>query len=126
MPSINRPLEGPVLTFDLAALVRELRAEEAYTRSGRAGRTLARSGRFRTTLVALAEGAEVGTHQADSPLSLHVLEGSVRFRTAGGEHTAGAGELLFFAPGDAEDLRASAQSAVLLTLSAEGDDHRHE
>jgi quercetin dioxygenase-like cupin family protein len=126
MPSINRPLEGPVLTFDLGTLVRELRAEDAYRRSGRAGRTLARSGRFRTTLVALAAGAEVGTHQADSPLSLHVLEGTVRFRAAGGEHEAGAGQLLFFAPGDAEDLRASAESAVLLTLSAEGDDHRHD
>jgi quercetin dioxygenase-like cupin family protein len=126
MPSINRPLAGPVLTFNLGEQVSELRAEDAYRRSGRAGRTLARSGRFRTTLVALAAGADVGTHQADSPLSLHVLQGSLRFRAAGVEHEVGAGELLFFAPGDAEDLRAATDSAVLLTLSAEGDDHRHD
>jgi quercetin dioxygenase-like cupin family protein len=126
MPSINRPLEGPVLTFGLGELVQELRAEDAYRRSGRAGRTLARSGRFRTTLVALAANAEVGTHQADSPLSLHVLEGTLRFRAGGAEHQVDAGQLLFFAPGDAEDLRAATDSAVLLTLSAEGDDHRHD
>ncbi|MDB4949058.1 MAG: hypothetical protein JWM27_1707 [Gemmatimonadetes bacterium] len=126
MSSINRPLSAPVLTFDLPALTAELRGEDAYRRSGRAGRTLARSGRFRTTLVALADGCEVGTHQADSPLSLHVLEGSVRFRAAGAEQEAAAGRLLFFAPGDAEDLRAVGQVSVLLTLSAEGDDHRHD
>jgi quercetin dioxygenase-like cupin family protein len=126
MSSINRPLAGPVLTFDLRQELAEMRGEEAYGRSGRAGRTLARNGRFRTTLVVLSEGAEVGTHQADSPMSLHVLEGAVRFRAGGGEHQLSEGQLVFFAPGDAEDLRAVGQAAVLVTLSAEGDDHRHD
>jgi quercetin dioxygenase-like cupin family protein len=126
MSSINRSLAGPVLTFDLREQLAEMRGEEGYRRSGRAGRTLAKNGRFRTTLVALSDGAEVGTHQADSPLSLQVLEGAVRFRAAGAEHTVPAGQLVFFAPGDAEDVRASGDASVLVTLSAEGDDHRHD
>ncbi|HET6765331.1 MAG TPA: hypothetical protein VFH27_16710 [Longimicrobiaceae bacterium] len=126
MSSINRPLSGPVLTFDLREQLAEMRGEEGYRRSGRAGRTLARNGRFRNTLVALSDGVDVGTHHADSPLSLHVLEGAVRFRAAGAEHTAAAGQLVFFAPGDAEDVRASGDTAVLVTLAAEGDDHRHD
>jgi quercetin dioxygenase-like cupin family protein len=125
MSSINRPLEGPVLTFDLRQQLSELRGEEAFTRHGRAGRTLAHHGRFRTTLVALNDGVDVGTHQADSPLSLQVLEGSIHFRGAGAEQTLTAGQLVFFAPGDAEDVRASGQAAVLLTLSATGDDHKN-
>lgn len=124
MSSINRPLAGPVLTFQLAAQVAEVRGEEAYRRSGKAGRTLAKHGRFRLTLTALKAGGEVGTHQADSPMTVHVLEGSLRFRVGGGEHTLRAGEVLFFGPGDAEDIRALEDSAFLLTLSAAGDDYR--
>ena len=70
MSSINRPLTAPNLTFDLTSQLAELRQEEAYHRSGRAGRTLAKSGRMRVTLVAMTRGNVIGTHQADSPLTL--------------------------------------------------------
>lgn len=122
MPSIERNLTGPVLTFDLRAQLDELRRDERYLRSGRAGRTLAKSGRFRLVLTAMAEGNEIGTHQADSPLSVHVLDGALRFRADGEEHDLRAGELLFFGPGDAHDIRATERSALLLTLSASDDD----
>src|SRR5690606_12950286 len=120
--SINRPLTGPNLTFDLASQLAELRQEEAYQRSGRAGRTLAKSGRLRVTLVAMAHGNVIGTHQADSPLTLHVLSGHIRFRAGGADHELGAGQLLFFGPGDAHDLTATEETSLLLTLSAIGDD----
>lgn len=123
MSSINRPLAGPMLTFDLARLVDALRAEESYGRSGRAGRTLAKSGRLRVTLVAMAEGNVIGTHQADSPMTLHVLQGHIRFMSGGGAHELHAGELLFFGPGDADDIRATEESVLLLTLSATDDDY---
>lgn len=122
MSSINRPLTAPNLTFDLASQLAELRQEEAYHRSGRAGRTLAKSGRMRVTLVAMARGNVIGTHQADSPLTLHVMEGHIRFRAGGEDHELNAGQLLFFGPGDAHDLTATEESALLLTLSAIGDD----
>ena len=122
MSSINRPLTAPNLTFDLSTQLAELRREEAYQRSGRAGRTLAKSGRMRLTLVAMTRGNVIGTHQADSPLTLHVLEGHIRFRAGGEDHELQAGQLLFFGPGDAHDLTATEESALLLTLSAIGDD----
>ena len=122
MSSINRSLAGPVLTFDLEALLRELRAEESYERSGRAGRTLAKSGRMRVTLVAMATDNIIGTHQADSPMTLHVLQGHIRFRTNNQEHELHENEVLFFGPGDAHDIRATEESALLITLSAVGDD----
>lgn len=122
MSSINRPLAGPVMTFDLSELLDELRREESFERSGRAARTLAKSGRFRMTLVAMAKGNEIGTHQADSPMTLHVLEGHLRFRAGSGEHELRAGQVLFFGPGDAHDVRADEESALLITLAAEGDD----
>jgi quercetin dioxygenase-like cupin family protein len=110
------------LTFGLAETTAQLRAEDAYRRSGRAGRTLAKSGRFRLVLLAVANGVLIGTHQADSPMTLQVLEGGLGYRDEGGEHTLQQGDLLFFGPGNAEDIRASADSALLLTLSAVDDD----
>jgi len=121
MSSINRSLSGPMLTFDLRQQTEELRGEDAYARSGRAGRTLAKAGRLRLVLVAMAPGNAIGTHQADSPMTVHVISGHIRYRAADGEHELRDGEVLFFGPGDAHDIRALQESSLLLTLSAIGD-----
>jgi len=124
MSSLNRPLSGALLTFTLDEHLAELRRDEAYTRSGRAGRTLAKSGRLRVVLVALAEGCIIGTQQADSPMTVQVLQGHIRFRAEDAEHELHQGQLLFFGPGDANDIRATEETALLLSLSAAGDDYR--
>lgn len=126
MSSINRPLAGPVLAFDLDEQIAALRAEEPYRRSGRAGRTLAKSGRFRLVLTAMHKGNEIGTHQADSPMTLQVVKGALHFRTNGEEYALNVGQVLFFGPGEAHDIRATEDSALLLTISAIGDDYRPE
>jgi quercetin dioxygenase-like cupin family protein len=119
---IQRPLSEPMMKIDLQPALAELRADESYRRSGRLGRTLARSGRLRLTLVALNAGIEVGTHHADSPMTIQLLEGRLGFRVEGSDHELRAGQVLFFGPGDAHDIRAMEESALLLTLSAIGDD----
>lgn len=122
MSSISRPLAGPILAFDIAEQISDLRAEEAYDRSGRAGRTLAKSGRMRILLVAMAEGNIIATHQAESPLTIQVVEGDIQFRLLDSEHRLNEGQLLFFGPGDAHDIRALRPTALLITISAIGDD----
>lgn len=124
MSSLERPLAGPSLTFDLEEQLRDLRSDDAYLRSGRAGRTLAKSGRLRMTMVALAEDVEVGTHHADSPLTIHVLEGRISYRVMEEEHLLSAGQVLYFGPAEAHDIRALEDSALLLTISAIRDDFR--
>ena len=126
MSSITRPLAGASLTFHLAEQLATLRGEEAYQRSGRAGRTLAKSGRLRVVLLACADGVLIGTHQADSPMTLQVLEGGLHYRDVGGEYDLRAGDLLYFGPGNAEDIRAMGDTALLLTISAVHDDFRPE
>ena len=126
MSSINRPLAGPMLSFDLERHLTELKQDEAYHRSGRAGRTLAKSGRLRITMTAMTAGNVIGTHQAESPMTVHVLRGHIRFRAHGQQHDLRQGQLLFFGPGDAHDIRAEEESVLLLTLSAVGDDYLME
>ncbi len=126
MSTISRPLAGPSLTFRLTEELQTLRQDEAYRRSGRAGRTLVKDERFRVVLLAVADQVDIGTHKADSPMTLHVVEGGLCYRDAGGQYELRAGDLLFFGPGQAEDIRAIADSALLLTLSATNDDFKLE
>jgi quercetin dioxygenase-like cupin family protein len=122
MSSINRPLAGPILVHDLEQRLAELRGEESYTRSGRAGRTLAKAGRFRLIVVAMRDGNQIGTHQAESPMTLHVLAGRIHYRAGGEDHQLQQGQVLFFGPGDAHDIVAEGETALLITISAIGDD----
>lgn len=126
MSSINRPLSGPMLTFNLKEQIRAVRSEEGLHSGGRAARTLAKSGRMRLVLVAMEEGNVIQTHQADSPLTIQVIEGDVSFRADGGDHRLQEGEVLFFGPGDAHDITALKPSALLITVSAIGDDYNSE
>ena len=119
MSSLSRSLTGPMLTFDLDSQISELRSEEAYKRSGRAGRTLAKSGGLRVVLTAMATGNVIGVHQAHSPMTIHLLNGHLTYRADGEEQELSGGEVLLFGPGDAHDITATEDSAVLLTLSAD-------
>jgi len=120
MSSITRALTGENLTFDLAGQIADLRKDERYLRSGRVGRTLVKAGSLRLTLTVVAEGVEVGTHHAVSPMTLQPLEGGLRYRVGDDEFEIGRGEVLFFGPGHAQDIRALEDTALLLTIGAEG------
>jgi len=114
---MSRALTGPNLTFDLADQIADLRGDENYGRTGRVGRTLVKAGALRLTLVVLAKGVEVGTHQAESPMTLQPVEGRLRYRVGDEESEIGRGEVLFFGPGHAQDIRALADTALLLTIT---------
>lgn len=119
MSSLTRALTGEKLTFDLGVQIAELRQDENYTRSGRVGRTLIKAGPLRLTLTLIAEAVDVGTHHATSPMTLHVLEGRLRYRVGDDEFEIGQGEVLFFGPGHAQDIRALEDTALLLTITRE-------
>jgi len=119
MTPMSRALTGEHLTFHLGDLVEELRRDENYVRSGRSGRTLVKEGVFRLTLTVLAKGADVETHHAVAPMTLQVLEGGLRYRVGEEVFELGAGQLLFFGPGHARDIRALEDTAMLLTITGE-------
>lgn len=88
-------------------------------RTGRVGRTLVKSGQLRLTLTLLAKGARVATHHAAAPMTLQPLSGRLRYRVGEEKFEIGEGELLFFGPGNAEDIEAIEDTALLLTLTDE-------
>ena len=118
MSPITRALTGENLSFDLGEQIAELRQDGSYARSGRVGRTLVKAGPLRLTLTLIAAGVEVGTHHAASPMTLQIVEGRLRYRVDDEEYELGKGELLFFGPGHAQDIRALEDTALLLTITS--------
>lgn len=120
MSPITRALTGENLSFHLDEQIAELRQDRSYVRSGRIGRTLVKAGPLRLTLTLIAAGVEVGTHQAASPMTIQVVQGRLRYRVDDEEFELGQGEVLFFGPGHAQDIRALEDTALLLTITADG------
>ena len=120
MSSITRALTGDNLAFDLDEQIAELRGDESYLRSGRVGRTLVKSGSLRLTLTLIAEGVEVGTHHAATPMTLQAVQGRLHYRVRDEEFEIGPGDVLFFGPGHAQDIRALEDTALLLTITSDG------
>lgn len=122
MTSMSRALTGEHLAFRLDEQIAELREDDGYLRSGRVGRTLVKAGSMRITLTVVAEGVVIGTHHATSPMTLQPLEGRLRYRLGEERFEIARGEVLFFGPGHAQDIRALEDTALLLTISStEGD-----
>jgi len=119
LSSITRALTGNKLTFDLEEQIAELRRDESYVRSGRVGRTLVKAGPLRLTLTLIADGVDAGTHHAASPMTLQVLQGRIRYREDEEEFEIAQGEVLFFGPGHAQDIRALEDTALLLTITGD-------
>lgn len=117
MPSIDRPLSGDVLTFDLG----EERARSAdpatLDRSGRTARTLLKDGPLRVTLVVLEPGGELAEHRAEGPITVHVLDGRLHFTALGRTYELGPGQLLAAARGVSHSVEAPGGATFLLTIA---------
>jgi len=116
---LSRALSGEHLSFDLGSQIEGLRRDEGFVRSGRAGRTLVKEGPLRLALTLIAEGVDVGTHHASSPMTLLPVRGRLHYRVGEEEFEIGEGEVLFFGPGHAQDIIALEETALLLTIATE-------
>ena len=75
----ERPLDAPLLTFDLPALLTHIKGEDAWRKGLRNAVTLLKGHRLRVVLVAMHAGTVIPSHQADGPISLQVIEGAPAF-----------------------------------------------
>lgn len=104
------------VTFDLAAVARELRAEEPYLREGQTARTLIRTPDLRIVVVALKTGKTISEHHASVTASVQTLSGHIRLQLPGRTVDVPEGQLLVMGAGLAHDVHAETDSTFLLTL----------
>lgn len=116
MSSLNRPLAGDALLFDLAEEIDATRAAHPPEQAGRTARTLLKNGPLRVTLILLQAGGEIAEHTASGPITIHVLRGVIRLNIAGHEHRIAAGQIVSAAAGVHHAVAADEESAFLLTV----------
>lgn len=117
MPSIQRPLSGDILVFDLDEEREHAADPELIERSGRNARTLLKDGSLRVTLVVLGSGGELAEHEASGPITVQVVEGRIRFSAGDDDHDLGPGQLLAAGPGIRHRVTSDDGAAFLLTVS---------
>lgn len=117
MSSIQRPLSGDVLLFDLSEEGARAADPSLLERSGRNARTLLKSGDLRVTLVVVGPGGEIPEHHAAGPITVQVLQGAVRFSAGGEHHDLAPGQLLSAGPGIAHGVSSTEGGTFLLTLA---------
>lgn len=103
-------------TFDLAAVARELRAEERYLREGQTARTLIRTPDLRIVVIALRSGKTISEHHASVTAAVQTLSGHIRLQLPERSVHVPAGQLLVMGAGLVHDVYAETDSAFLLTL----------
>jgi quercetin dioxygenase-like cupin family protein len=116
MPSIDRPLSGPVLVQHLEEERKKTADATILARSGRNARTLVKDGPLRVTLVVVAKGGAIPPHKAEGPITVQPLAGRIRFRTPTGEQALGPGDLLALGAGIEHSVEADEEAAFLLTV----------
>jgi quercetin dioxygenase-like cupin family protein len=117
--SAERPLDRPTMTFDVPAILADLKREATWQTSNRNAVTLLKQPGFRLVLVALQAEAALAPHRTDSAVSIHVLEGKLTVDVGADRYVLAAGRLLTLHPGLDHAVRASTAAAFLLTLAGE-------
>jgi quercetin dioxygenase-like cupin family protein len=116
-PESERPLHGPLQSFDLQEEVARLRAEKAWREGKRNAITLRKGEGMNVVLLVMKAGDRLEEHAAPGPISLSVSEGRVRFEA--GEETveAGPGNLLTCDAGVRHTVEAVSDAVCLLTVA---------
>jgi len=113
----ERALDGPHLSFDLAAELDRLKREGPWRERGHNAITLAKYPDLRFVLMALKQGARMAIHEPDERVSIQILSGRVRMGVGGRELELGPGQLLAMDRAQAHQVEALEECALLLTLS---------
>jgi quercetin dioxygenase-like cupin family protein len=122
MTSLDRPLSGDAMVFDLAQEIETARAAHSPAQTCRTGRTLLKDGPLRITLIIMQAGGEIPEHSAEGPIAIHVLTGSIRVDVAGQHHPLGTGQILAAQAGIRHAIAADQDAVILLTVVMPGQD----
>jgi len=115
MSPVRHPVSGAALAFALTDELDKLHAELA-TAPARSARTLVKGGPLRVTLVGVKPGGELRPHQADGPITVHVLEGELDFQVEEQITRLSAGTLFALEGGIMHSVRSERGAVFLLTV----------
>ena len=115
--STGRDKAPDLLTYNLPALVQELKEEENWKKIGRGARTLYKTDSLRLVLNVMQAGTEIKPHQASGPISVQVLSGEIKFGAAGETVVLQQGQMLTLKENVRHGVQATKEAAFLLTMA---------
>lgn len=111
-------LADPVLQFDLAKEIEQLRTKESWNlATGRSAETLVKQQDFRVILILMKANTRMDEHRAEGRISIHTLQGRLRVHLREQKLDLPAGHLLALDCGLQHDVESLEESAFLLTIS---------
>jgi quercetin dioxygenase-like cupin family protein len=110
-------LNAPLLTFDIPTLLAQLKHEDLWRTGKRNAMTLLKDRGLRVVLIVMHASTAIPSHQAESPLSVQVVEGRLQVRTDAEPVTLKKGHMLALRAGIRHEIEALEESALLLTLA---------
>lgn len=119
-------LDAPVLNYQLADDIAEVRHDEEYKKYGHSAKVLVKDGELRLVLIAIQAGARVPDYQVSHRVAIEALEGRVDVVTPNRSIPLSAGSLVSLAAEIVHHLEAREDSAVLLTIPWHADDQLDE
>ena len=105
--------------FDLALELRDAESRKPWP-SGLYSKPLVKKDDLRVVLFVMEPGAMLKEHAADGSITVHVLQGEIRFRTQEQNLALGAGQLLALGRSIKHAVESAGESAFLLTISWPG------
>lgn len=109
-------LTAPLLTLDLNREIEQLRSEERW-QSGHTAKTLAKYSDFRVVLIVMKAGGRLEKHRTEGSISLHTIDGRIRFSIAERAVEIAAGQMLTLDRDIPHDVESIVDSAFLLTIT---------
>lgn len=105
-----------LFTCSLPELVQQLKQEANWEKTGRGASLLQKTERLRLVLNVLKAGAEIKLHQAPGPITVHCIEGKIKFFAEEKEVVLREGEMLSLQEFVRHSVEAVEESAFLLTV----------
>jgi quercetin dioxygenase-like cupin family protein len=115
-PDANRVLDAPMLNFDLPTLIKNIKLEESWLSGKHNAKTLLKSESMRIVLIAMHEGNEMKTHEAEGSISVHIIEGKLKFTTESESTILQKGQLITLNKKIKHSLYAIEETTFLLTM----------
>lgn len=117
MSSLDRTLRADVLRFDLNAEEEKATHPDTLERDGRSSRTLLKEGPLRVTLIVLAPGGGIPTHEAQGPITVQPIRGQVDVQVGDQTHRVAPNELLAIDGAVPHAVASSDGASFLLTVT---------
>jgi quercetin dioxygenase-like cupin family protein len=116
-PESERPMRGPLQSFDLGEEAARLREEGAFRGGRRNSITLRKGEGMSVVLLVMGVGDRLEEHAAPGPVSVAVWEGRIRFITRDEEVVAGPETMLACDAGVRHAVEALEDTVCVITIA---------